>query len=526
MSERPILSRSLGIVVDSLDRRNRSSRFRTDPVAWAEFMLGDETYIWSRQRDVLDSVINHKNTAVKAGHGVGKSYISALMVCHWVDVNYPNCFVATTAPSVSQISAILWREIKRLYAIIEKRYAEGLIDHKLPGKINSDTRNPQWLGDNGQLVGFGRKPPENKQDDAFQGIHDEYVLAIGDEAVGLPAELIDALGNITSNENSRRVLLCNPTNPASYVGKIYRENNQAWNKLTISVFDSPNFTEEKKDVPQHILDKLTGPEYVEDKKKEYGENSARYKSRVLGEFAFDIGDSLIQPEDIAVAHDTEIQPDEAERPNIGCDVASFGEDFSVIYTNWGGKIRFGKAWDKATAMLSARHIHDYAMEVNAKEVRIDAGGFGGAVVDLVREYCFLDPNKPNNYTIIGMFGNSASPDKRLWVNARAWWWDKFREGCRSGRIDLDPQDEKAETLQDECMSVEYKFGGSGGIQIESKLDMRKRGLKSPDYADAAIYADADLSWLVEDPLAGLEHGEVVSIDIESFEDGWMTATPW
>src|SRR5690606_17478484 len=120
-----------------------------------------------------------------------KSFISALMVAWWVDTRYPNCFIATTAPSVSQISSILWREIKRLYSIIEKRYNEGLIDHKLPGKINSDTRNPQWQGDNGQLIGFGRKPPENKQDDAFQGIHDEYVLAVGDEAVGLPPELID-----------------------------------------------------------------------------------------------------------------------------------------------------------------------------------------------------------------------------------------------------------------------------------------------------------------------------------------------
>lgn len=178
-----ILLQALSKVDEELSRQQRVAAFRRDPVAWAEYMLGPETYIWSKQRDILDSVMVHKNTAVKAGHGVGKSYISALMVCHWIDVNYPNCFVATTAPSVSQISAILWREIKRLYSIIEKRYEEGLIDHKLPGKINSDTRNPQWQGDNGQLIGFGRKPPENKQDDAFQGIHDEYVLAVGDEAV-------------------------------------------------------------------------------------------------------------------------------------------------------------------------------------------------------------------------------------------------------------------------------------------------------------------------------------------------------
>lgn len=517
-----ILPAAIDRVNDSLARDQRVAAYRRDPVAWATYMLGSETYIWSKQREILDSVMHHKNTAVKAGHGVGKSYIAAVMVAHWIDVNYPNAFVATTAPSVSQISAILWREIKRIYSIIEKRYEQGLIDHKLPGKINSDTRNPQWQGDNGMLIGFGRKPPENKQDDAFQGIHDEYVLAVGDEAVGLPPELIDALGNITSNENSRRVLLCNPTNPASYVGKIYKENNPAWNKLTISVFDSPNFTDEKKVVPQKILDKLTGPEYVEDKKKEYGENSARYKSRVLGQFAFDVGDSLIQPEDIAVALDTEIEPP-ATKPNMGADVASFGDDSSVLYLNHGGKLRFLKTWTKSTAMATARHIHDAAVENGVGQVRIDAGGFGGAVADLLEEY---RAEAEAEYIIIRMWGNSASPDKRQWFNSRAYWWDTFRTDARSGKIDMDAADEKSETLQDELMSVEYKIGTTGGVQIESKLDMRKRGLKSPDFADAAIYASADLEWLTQDPLAGVENGDVLGIDLTQFEESWATALAW
>lgn len=526
MTTQLILPESIDSVIDSLSRDARVAAYRRDAVAWARYMLGPDTYIWSKQQEILDSVQVHKNTAVKAGHGVGKSFIAAVMACHWIDVNYPNAFIATTAPSVSQIAAILWREIKRLYSIIERRYEQGLIDHKLPGKINSDSRNPLWMGDNGGMIGFGRKPPDNKQDDAFQGIHDEYVLAIGDEAVGLPPELIDALGNITSNENSRRVLLCNPTNPASYVGKIFRENNAAWNKITISVFDSPNFTDEKNLAPQHVLDKLTGPEYVEDKKKEYGENSARYKSRVLGEFAFDVGDSLIQPEDIAVAHDTVIEVPEDYRPNLGVDVAAFGDDSSVVYGNWGGKIRFVKSWDKATAMLSARNIHDEAIRVNAKEVRIDAGGFGGAVADLLQERCENDELKPNNYIIIRMFGNSASPDKRQWQNARAWWWDKFRSMARSGEMDLDINDEKAETVQDELMSVEYKMGQSGGIQIESKLDMRKRGLKSPDFADAAVYAAADMSWLVQDPYAAIPDGSTVYTDLEQYEEDWANVLAW
>src|SRR5690606_25595523 len=86
---------------------------------------------------------------------------------------------------------------------------------------------------------------------------------------------------------------------------------------------------------------------------------------------------------------------------------------------------------------------------------------------------------------------------------------------RNRSIDIDPEDE---TLMDELMSVEYKYASTGGLLIESKDDMRKRGFKSPDAADAAIYAAADIRHLLEDPLvqAGLEPGDQVVL----LDDFW------
>lgn len=504
-----------------LDRQAQTATFREDVGKWYEYMCGGS--LWSKQAEIANALRTNKNVAIKAGHGVGKSLLSAVLICHWVDVHYPNCFVATTAPSVSQIGAILWREVRRIYALIEKRYNEGIIDHKLPGKINQDNKNNEWKAADGQLIGFGRKPPENKEDDSFQGIHDGYVLAIADEAVGVSGELIDALGNITSNENSRRLLICNPTNPASYVGKLFREKNEAWYLDTISVFDSPNFTDERHHLPKEILEKLTGPQYVEDKKKEYGENSARYKSRVQGEFAFDVGNALIQPEDIAPALDAKVVPMPSDVPCMGVDVAAYGEDHSVAYLNHGGRLRFLEAWDQSNAMQTASHIHRLAQDNGVRQVRIDAAGFGGAVADLVMQ---LASENGSTYSVVRMYGQAASPDKKQWVNARAYWWDKFRTMSRSGKIDIDPNDEKTETLQDELMSVEYKMGTSGGIQIESKEEMRRRGFKSPDFADAAIYASADLTWLEENPLANLQNGQEIALDLDQFEDDWATALAW
>ena len=87
------------------------------------------------------------------------------------------------------------------------------------------------------------------------------------------------MANITTNEASRRVLIANPTDPMSYLGKIFKEEMENWKRMSISVLESPNFTGEP--MPPNVLQKLTGPSYVEQKKQEYGEDSARFKARVL-----------------------------------------------------------------------------------------------------------------------------------------------------------------------------------------------------------------------------------------------------
>lgn len=499
-----MVTRVVDIAVRENERMSRSERYRNDPVLWAKDIAG--VTLWSKQREIGLSLVHDRNVAVKAGHGVGKSLLAAVLICWWVDTRYPNVFVASTAPSQAQVGAILWREVRKLKQEITKRHREynrrkdrglptdGWPDHELPGYI---TANNEWKLDGGQLLGFGRKPPENKEDDSFQGIHDGAVLAIGDEAVGLTEQMIDALGNITSNQNSRRLLIANPTNPASYFGKLFKQDSGAWKFHTISVLDSPNFTGEADELPQDVLDKLTGPDYVEDKRKEYGEDSPRYKSRVLGEFAYDLGDTLIKTEDVGIAADHTVIPLSDEPVVFGVDVARFGKDASVIYSNQGGMVRLVGFRDGETRVTEiASWVHHEAVDRMATEVRIDANGIGGGVADI------LEARADRKYTIVEMNSNGVSPDRQQWHNARAYWWDEFRKNLRKGVLDLDPDDAEYEKLHDELTMVEYKFSAqSGGLLIESKDDMRKRGVKSPDFADAVVMACADREYLFN-PLPG------------------------
>jgi hypothetical protein len=345
----------------------------------------------------------------------------------------------------------------------------------------------EWKIDSGLIIGFGAKPPEKKEDDRFQGIHARYVLAIGDEAVGLNEDLIDSLQNITVNADSRVLLICNPTNANTFIGRVFRKKTPGWRLFNISAFDTPNFTGEE--VPDSIKQKLIDKEYVESKKQDYGESTSRYIARVLGQFSFDLANSLITPEHTAKGFDTEIEG--GDFVELGVDVARFGEDKSAVVSNRNGRIRVEGAWAKESIVESAKRVWHLAFETRASVVRVDAVGVGGGLVDLLAEWLHgsRPPELPPcSFELEALNSNAQAPDPLQWRNSRAFWWDSFRKGLEEGLIDLDPEDE---SLADELCSTGWKSASgarSGAVQMESKEDMRKEGRKSPDLADAAVYA--------------------------------------
>lgn len=492
--------------IAQLQRQSRSRQYRENPVLWAEEYLGIQ--LWSKQAEVAMSVVTDKNVVVKAGHEVGKSFLAGLLICWWVDVHWQlpgGCFVVSTAPSTPQINAIVWREVRRFHQLATQRFEKGLTDHPLPGYITADAH---WRLEGGIEVGYGRKPPDAKED-TMSGIHARYVLAVGDEAVGLTENLIGDLGNITSNATSRRFLICNPTNPLSYVASIFRKNTGTWSTHTISVFDSPNFTGGE-GFPIEVLETLVDQSYVDDMIRDYGITSPTYISRVTGEFAWDMGFTIIRPEDVARGLECDIEPSTETLPRVGLDVSrSKAGDKNTAYSWHDGKLRLLDAWNEPNAMVTAERADSIVRGLGARELRIDGSGLGGPIADYIRQLAGDD------YIVIEMLGGNPSPDKARWFNARAWWYWSFADRLSSGEIDLALDDE---VLQRELLGIELKkrLSGNDSILIESKEDMKKRGVGSPDHADGAIYASADLDWLLGgDP----QPGDVVTYDLDEIMVG-------
>jgi hypothetical protein len=456
------------------------SRYAANPVGWVEDRLGE--HLWSRQREIAESVRDHRRTAVKSCHNSGKSFLAARLACWWLDTHPPGeAIVVSTAPTYKQVHAILWEEIR---AAAKKAASRG---EPLPGRV---LQSDEWKLNDGTLIGFGRKPADTDVH-GFQGIHRRYVLVVIDEACGVPSQIWTAVEAITTNADCRILSLGNPDDPATEFAEVCKPGS-GWNVIRISGLETPNMTPElvaelpgladlfdklglgpsAELVPDGMRPLMLDPEWVDDKRKRWGVESPRFTSKVLGEFP-DIGeDVLIPPALIRAAQERECAP--GPWSVLGVDVARFGSDRSIFCLRRGPVARVIGDYAKQSTTETAGKVVVAKLEHAIDEIRVDGVGVGGGVVDTL-----LD----NGHDVVDMQAGSAALDKDHYLNSRSEWFWALRQRFEAGDMDLDPADDE---LAAQLGSIKYRFTARGQIQIESKDDMKKRGLPSPDKADALM----------------------------------------
>jgi len=500
-----------------IDEKRR--RYVHDPASWAFDMLG--VRLWSKQVEIANSVRLNRRTAVAAGHGVGKSYVAGIICMWWWDTHpllEDETFIATTAPSKDQVD-LIWATIRIMHARMKYRFEKGEIDHCLPGYITGE--NKFKLPD-GQTLGQGRKPPDAKSDVAFQGRHATYLLAIGDEAVGLTAGFLNALEVIAVGKYNGVLLLANPTDPSCAMARIWpdpegRGGYDHWTRIHISVLDSPLITKEE-GWEEYEGTGMSDEAFVARQKVAYGgEEDARYIARILGQWAWDNGIGLFPEEVISRSMRTLVIPDEDSKPRFGVDIARMGVDSTQVYLceeGWvwetdpetneptvktetrGLKIRLVDGWSKAPVtsnnpenLGTAQRLDSLALSYGVEAVNIDAGGgLGAGLVDAMMDVWDSD-RRVQNYELFEVYGNDTkSVDRRAYVNLRAWGFGELKRRMAEGEIDLDEADFY---LLEEIRGIRAKIVNGSALQIESKVDMKNRGAKSPDRADAVWYCTLD-----------------------------------
>lgn len=446
-----------------------------DPVKWAQDKL--KLFMWSKQVEILEAIRDYPLVAIKAAHSVSKSHTASVAGAWWLDIHeLGSAFLVTTAPSWPQVEAILWREIRR-------RHREG----RLPGRITLDCKWHMGLTEkrgasDEELIAFGRKPADYDEY-TFQGIHARYFMAILDEAGGIPEWLWNAVLALATNENARVLAIGNPDDPNSHFAQICKPGS-GWKVIRISAFDSPNFTGEE--VPDGLRQDLVSQEWVNQRRRDWGEGSPIWMSKVEGEFP-DISDEyLITPALLEKCYQVNLPGLELGR--MGVDVARMGTDRSAIYHNRGGQIRLIDSWAKMDTMQSVGKIRPYLSLKNGKMIpaNVDIIGVGAGVYDRLRELRFE----------VGAYqGSERAKNPAKFKNKRSESWWTFRELCEDGLIDLDPADL---TLAAQLGSVKWGVDSAGRIYVESKDDVRERGLPSPDLADAAVMSTEHIGHMARD----------------------------
>lgn len=440
-----------------LEYEEKKRIYREEPERWVDERLGEE--LWSKQVEIMRSIVSHRRTAVPSCFDAGKSFIAARIAAWWIDSHPPGkAFVISTASRFAQVRAILWRELRRAHA-------KG----NLPGRMNQT----EWhLNINGvdELVAYGRKP-DDEDETGFHGIHTRWMLGIQDEASGISRTLANSMENLIANEESRILAIGNPEDPTSEFADACKPGS-GWNVIQIKAWDTPNFTGEDS-ISEDVKRELISQTWVEEKRRKWGEKSFMYISNIEAEFPEHATDGLIPLSWIREAQARSL--DSASPSHLGVDVGA-GHDKSTIGHRQGPVFRVVHKNQSPDTMQTTGEVVSCMKEVDASEVKVDSIGIGQGVADRGKEL---------NHPFLGINVSSKPQNPERFVNLRAEAYWGLRERFEDGTIDIDPEDED---LAAQLCEIRFKKTSAGKIQIESKEEYIRR-LRTKGNTDLAHSPD-------------------------------------
>ena len=453
-----------------------------DPVQFARVVLRHKT--WSVQDRILRAISQKRRVAVKACHASGKSYSAAEVALWWI-TRFQNGIVITTAPSWNQVEKVLWgQNILPFIAAAKLRYPEPTLTELRM----SPTRYAMGLSTN--------------QGVRFQGFHGRILIII-DEAPGVDAGIWEAIEGIRAGGDVRVLALGNPTVPGGPFHEAFTNQRSGWHTVTISAFDVPNLAGCKLEYPdpndadstivlgdpngidlrelsareldRNVLPYLTTRRWVLERFHEWGPENSRFQSRVLGRFPLQAEDALLSLAWLEAAQIREL-PAADEPIKAGLDVAGPGEDETCLYVRQGPRILKMKAWHdpdpRGQVLAELAPLREELAQVN-----VDTAGIG---------YYLAKHLEDHGLPVVGVNVGESPNDSERYLNLKAelYWGlrDRIEDGDMAGLID--------ETTIGQLASIRYKHNARGQVVIESKEDARKRGVKSPDRAEALMLAFA------------------------------------
>jgi hypothetical protein len=425
------------------------AHYQQDIIGFVEDMIfqGDpDLFLSEHQKEFLLSIQNRKRTSAKSGKGVGKtssiSFAILWFLCVWESPK-----IVCTAPSFPTLKSALWPEVALW---LNRSVFKDIFEHTSERLYLIEKPKNWWA-----------EPRTARDKESMQGLHAKNMLILVDEASGVADDIIETCDTTLTSSNNKVALVGNPTRVTGFFFDTFNKFKHRWNTLTFNAEESP----------------FVKKEQIEYYAEKYGVNHPLYLVNVKGEFPEGNPDSFINLSDVSDAVNRTVVP--IGVVEIGCDVARFGDDSTVVYWRHGNKVYPAKTMPQSSipevvdlvlkTVIEARSISAYTDKI---KVKVDDSGVGGGVTD------YLELDRKHNIEVVPC--NFGGKGNDIYHNETSIMWGNLKDHIRL--LDL-PDDSK---LVEELSARRWALSPSGKIALEPKSQFKKDFKSSPDRADALV----------------------------------------
>lgn len=402
-----------------------------------------------------------KGLSIQSGQGSGKDAYTAWNILHDL-ICFPNVKIPTTAPTQHQLRDILWAEVHKWMRHSQREHKKAESGYDICEWITwgadriyqTDLKGREWFA---VARTCNTKATAEEQAETLAGFHEDYLTIVVDEASGVPDPVFKPLEGTMTGLCNYALIIFNPTRNTGFAIETQREDRQHWICLHWNCEES----------------ELVSQEHIDYMRRKYGVESNTYRIRVLGLPPKADPDVLIPWDWVMGAVDRDLVPGEDDPEILGIDVARTGEDKSILLSYRGGVVTDVQEFKG----LDTEELSNWAMGImfdrEPTVTLVDVIGIGAGVTDKLQ-------HRVGGMTIIGVNVSEISSNDQRFFRLRDELWWRLRELFEQRVIRI-PDDAE---LIGELTTPKYKYLDRGQIKIESKRDMKLRGIPSPNKADA------------------------------------------
>lgn len=403
------------------------------------------------QIEALHAINNHTHVAIRAAHDQGKTAFLAWVHWWFITTHLP-CKIPVAANTQDQLRDVTWAEIMKWGRMLPDQLRDGF-------DIGLERITLKAMPE--ECFSVARTASKGNPE-ALQGFHAENLLFLLEEASGMEDIIFEIAGGAMSSKGARALMIGNPNRSLGYFNRAFTSNRALWHGLHWPWRKNPWSDE---GYPQRMAD-------------EYGAHSNVYRIRVMGDFPTTEDNSVISLDLVEAAVERNVDRTEGRAIVWGLDIARFGDDRCALVKRQGNHVlQNAKVWRHRDLMetsgIVAREYFETPESQKPACINGDVIGVGAGVIDRLREL---------GLPVFGInVGEVASmPDQFMRLKDELWW--AARDWFMSRGVKI-PRDD---ALISDLVGPTYKVTSAGKTQVESKEEMKKRGLKSPDVGDAFV----------------------------------------